>query len=266
MFKPSELHAFLERVGTRAKKSLSQNFLIDGNILNKIIAVSDLHPGEQVLEIGPGPGALTQKLLQTGADVFAVEKDRVLAQNLPVHPHLKVYEQDIQDFDLKDIRPKAKIIANLPYHLTSMILGRFAPRGDLFSKMVVMVQHEVALRMTAKAGTKDYSSLSVFLHFYGTPHYSFKVSRRSFSPAPKIDSAIVVIDLQEKEPPEGFFTFVKTAFHQKRKMITSSLGAYGKERVREALSLEGFDPEARPATLSVDNWLKLYQHLTIGGH
>lgn len=265
MFRPSELQAFLGQIGAQAKKSLSQNFLIDGNILNKIIAVSELQEGEQVLEIGPGPGALTSKLLEAGAHVVAVEKDRLFAAHLTPHPHLKVLAEDIRDFDIESLYQegkKAKIVANLPYHLTSLILGMFAPRGDIFSKLVVMVQHEVALRMCAQACTSDYSSLSVFLQYYGTPQYAFKVPRGCFSPAPKIDSAIVVIDLVHKRPPADFFPFVRQAFQQKRKMLTTSLKNFGKENVQEALRKMGVNVEARPSILDVRQWVVLYESLT----
>lgn len=265
MFRPSELHAFLDQIGARAKKSLSQNFLIDGNILNKIIALSALEEGERVLEIGPGPGALTQKLLAAGAHVIAVEKDHLFARHLPVNEHLKVFEEDIKDFDIESLKipgQKVKIVANLPYHLTSLILERFVPRGDLFSKLVVMVQHEVALRMTAKPGSPDYSSLSVFLHYYSEPRYGFKVSRHCFSPAPQVDSAIVELNLEEKSAPEGFFAFVRKAFQQKRKMLTTSLQSYGKENVQNALISLQIDKAARPSNLSISEWLALYQSLT----
>ncbi len=266
MFRPSELHSFLDSIGARAKKSLSQNFLIDGNILDKIIALSDLKEGENVLEIGPGPGALTQKLLLAGAHVTAVEKDALFAQHLPSHPHLKVLSQDIKDFDIDSLRlsgQKTKIVANLPYHLTAVILGMFIIHGDIFSKLVIMVQHEVALRMIAKPDTPDYSSLSVFLQYYSTPRYAFKVSRHCFSPAPKIDSAVVLLDLKERIAPEGFFPFVREAFQQKRKMLTTSLSAFGKDRVQGALISLGLEKEARPSVLSINQWISLYESLTL---
>jgi 16S rRNA (adenine1518-N6/adenine1519-N6)-dimethyltransferase len=263
MFRPSHLQSYLDEIGASAKKSLSQNFLIDGNILKKIIAVSALQPDDHVLEIGPGPGALTEQLLQAGAHVIAVEKDRLFAAHLPKHERLTVLEQDILDFDFGIINKRTKIIANLPYHLTSPIMGLFATRGELFSKMVIMVQHEVAIRMVARPGTPDYSSLSVFLQHYGKPSYAFKVSRRSFSPAPKVDSAIVVLDLEEKATPPDFFPFVRKGFQQKRKMLTSSLSEYGKEKVKEALASLGQKPDARPSLLSAEEWLKLYESLTL---
>ncbi len=266
MFRPSELHSFLESIGARAKKSLSQNFLIDGNILDKIIALSDLKEGESVLEIGPGPGALTQKLLLKGAHVTAVEKDTLFAQHLPAHLNLKVLNRDIKDFDPNSLYmpdQKTKIIANLPYHLTAVILGMFIIRGDIFSKLVIMVQNEVALRMVAQPSTPDYSSLSVFLQYYSTPRYAFKVSRHCFSPAPKIDSAVVVLDLKERITQKGLFSFVREAFQKKRKMLTTSLSAFGKERVQEALLCLGLEKEARPSTLSVNHWIALYESLTL---
>lgn len=259
MFRPSHLQAYLDQIGASAKKSLSQNFLIDGNILKKIVVAADLHEGDLVLEIGPGPGALTEQMLLAGAYVTAVEKDRLFAKYLAPHERLSLLEMDILDFDFSVVKGRTKIVANLPYHLTSPILEKFIPRADLFSSMTVMVQHEVAVRMCALPGSSDYSSLSVFLQYFGNPRYAFKVSRRSFSPAPKVDSAVVVIAMRETSTPPGFFPFVKKAFQQKRKMISSSLSSYNKDKIKCLLRDSGYSSEARPAELSAAAWLELYQ-------
>lgn len=255
--KPAELLQFLRTLGVEPKKGLSQNFLIDGNIVRKIVTTADIKKGDHVLEIGPGPGALTEELTLRGAHVFAVEKDHIFAQALKRFPHVEVYDADILTFDFSQLPTPLKVVSNLPYHLTAPILTLLAPRRDLFSSLTVMVQEEVARRMVARAKTSDYGSLTVFLNFYTQPLYGFKVSRRCFYPRPKIDSAIVKLDL--KTPPnvdeKSFFQFVHTAFQQRRKMVKSTLGS----EMGPLLEILGEDPQARPEELSLEVFLKLYQ-------
>lgn len=210
MHRPSDLHAFLSSLGIHPKKGLSQNFLIDGNILRKVSVLADIQPGDFVLEIGPGPGALTQILLENGAHVLAVEKDTILADALLRHQtadkRLEVVCADIMEFDIETELShrlkkgtKAKVVANLPYHITTPILSLLVKRTNLFSTLIVMVQEEVARRFVAKFNTSDYGSFSVFLQFYTEPSYGFKVGRNCFYPAPAVDSAVVRLDL--REPP-----------------------------------------------------------------
>ncbi len=274
IYKPSELRVFLDQLGIAPKKGLSQNFLIDGNIIRKIVAVSEVHPDDTILEVGPGPGSLTQALLDTGARVVAVEKDTVLAQALerlqtPAE-QLKVFCHDILTFPLHEEIPrfmreerKAKVIANLPYHLTTPILTQLSPLRELFTSLTVMVQEEVARRLTAQPGTSDYSSLTIFLRFYTHPHYAFTVSRNCFYPAPKVNSAVVVLKL--REPPltgkdvETFFELTRTAFEQRRKMLRASLkGLFPPQTIEKALEEIGQNPLARPETLSLEQFLQLH--------
>ena len=161
IYKPSELHRFLEQIGAAPKKRLSQNFLIDGNILKKMVAAAKVEAGDLVLEIGPGPGCLTEQLLGSGAYVIAVEKDPTFAtalQRLQQQGRLDIYEDDVMAFSFEEalqkrLKPgqKAKLIANLPYHLTTPLLARFVKHFSLFSSLVVMVQEEVARRFYCQA-------------------------------------------------------------------------------------------------------------------
>ncbi len=275
IYKPSELAQFLLGLGITPKKGMSQNFLIDGNIIRKIVSTAKVVPGDVVLEIGPGPGALTEALLDAGATVIAVEKDRVLAQalnRLESHGRLEIFNDDIQEFSVemalkRHLKPgqKAKVIANLPYHLTTPIVTRFVKMRDHFSKLVFMVQDEVARRYVSAPGTKEYGSITVFLHFYSHPHYAFKVTKNCFFPPPSIESAIIVLDLQE--PPfvsdeEQFFVMTRSAFEQRRKMLRSSLKeVYPSEKITEALAISKLDPETRPEKLSLENFIKLFEIL-----
>lgn len=267
IYKPSELREFLNGLGIFPKKGLSQNFLIDGNIIRKIVATADVQPNDIVLEIGPGPGSLTQALLEKGAYVVAVEKDEVLAtalQRLQTPScQLEVFCQDILDFPLQSLASKGKIkvIANLPYHLTTPILAQLVTHHEQFSSLTLMVQDEVARRFTASPGTKDYSSFTIFLKFYSDPVYAFHVSRNCFYPAPKVDSAVVRLDL--KAPPAGiqedFFRLTRTAFEHRRKMLRASLKSlFGSEQIEHSLALIGKNPLARPEDLSLNDFLELY--------
>lgn len=277
IYKPSELHQFLAELGVHPKKGLSQNFLIDGNILRKIASIAQISPGDVVMEVGPGPGSLTEELLNHGASVIAVEKDPVFANALS---RLKTGERrldiacgDILEFPvetaLKKLLPegkKAKVIANLPYHLTTPIIALFVEKRHLFSSLILMVQEEVARRFVAKPKTSEYSSFTVFLNFFSNPSYAFTVGRKCFYPSPKVDSAVVVLEL--KEPPhlanqEAFFVLTRTAFQQRRKMLRSSLKElYTSPRVEVALQEIGLPPTARPEELSLEEFLRLFKLLS----
>jgi 16S rRNA (adenine1518-N6/adenine1519-N6)-dimethyltransferase len=273
IYKPSELRLFLNQLGIAPKKGLSQNFLIDGNIVRKIVAAANVVPGDIVLEIGPGPGSLTQALLEAGAHVLAVEMDKVLAETLErlqtPEKSLHIFCQDILDFSLQENlvpllknNKKAKVIANLPYHLTTPILAMLIPHHQLFSSLTVMVQEEVGRRYTANPNTSEYSSFTIFLQFYSNPTYSFTVSRQCFYPVPKVDSAVVTLYL--KPPPldeaaaVNFFRITRTSFEHRRKMLRASLRSlYDPLVVTQALEKIGLNPLARPETLSLEDFLHL---------
>jgi 16S rRNA (adenine1518-N6/adenine1519-N6)-dimethyltransferase len=271
IYKPTELRQFLEGLGVHPKKSLSQNFLIDGNILKKIVSTAHVKPEDVVVEVGPGPGSLTEELLNSGAHVIAIEKDAIFAQALnrlkTDQNRLEVHCADILEFPLEEASKegKAKVIANLPYHLTTPIIAHFVEQRHLFSTLVLMVQEEVARRFTAKPKTAEYGSFTVFLNFYTKPSYAFTVSRQCFFPVPKVDSAVVVLEL--KEPPkvsdkEAFFILTRTAFKQRRKMLRSSLREIYQPKKIEACLIEiGQNPLARPEELSLEDFLKLFEKL-----
>lgn len=277
MYKPSELRLFLNELGITPRKGLSQNFLIDGNIIRKILKSSEVQENDIVLEVGSGPGSLTQALLESNAVVAAVEKDDALAhalQRFQVPPNdLKIFCEDILTFDLDaKLKPllkegqKAKLIANLPYHLTTPILAKMICRTDLFSSLTVMVQEEVARRMTAAPSSSEYSSLTVFLNFYSRPRYAFTVSRNCFYPIPKVDSAIVVLELHAppltQEKAVDFFKLTRTAFEHRRKMLRASLKSlYDPGHISQGLEAMGQNPLARPENLSLDEFLKLFHYL-----
>lgn len=279
LFQPSELLKFLESIGhLKPSKRLSQNFLIDGNILRKILLAAHLAPGDVVVEIGPGPGVLTEALLTQGAYVLAIEKDPLFARALtrlqPTGTTLYVFEEDILHVSLSDLLKthltpdkKAKVISNLPYHLTSPIFGQILPLSDLIDIVIVMVQKEVADRIVAHQGSNNYSSFSLFTQFYSTPTLLFPVSPHCFYPKPKVTSAVVECKLHPPPPDidaPAFFAFVKRVFSMRRKMLTTSLkGIVEPQALHQILHALDVNPKARPEELSLDTLLALFRQLTL---
>lgn len=267
-YRPSDLRAFLDDLGVKPKKRLSQNFLIDGNIVRKIAQFAGVKKGDCIVEIGPGPGALTEHLLQIGAQVAAIEKDETFAKALdrfqPPDQRLSVIAADVLDVSVdKCFQKKGKIVANLPYHLTTPILAKLVPLNHAFESITVMVQKEVAERFIARPRSKEYSSFTLFLEFYSKPEYGFTVEPTCFYPRPKVQSAVV--KLQLKKPPsvssvDQFFKVTRTAFQKRRKMMRASLKElYGAEAVTSALESAGIDPEARPEELSLGDFLRFFE-------
>jgi len=187
----SELRALLESQGFAPRKSFSQNFLVDRNIIQKIVDCAAIEPGDSVLEIGPGAGALTYELLKRGAKVFAIEIDRGLAKLLQENSPegLTVICDDALNVDLSPIMDHGpiKVVANLPYHITSALLAKLLPLKQVVS-LTVMVQKEVADRMSTLPGSKEYGRLSLMCTFYAELKSQFKVGKHAFHPKPNVDS------------------------------------------------------------------------------
>ena len=256
----SELILFLKSIDASPKKSLSQNFLIDANIVEKIVELAQVEPNEQILEIGPGPGTLTKALLKRGARVTAVELDRNFAQNLSrlQNGNLTVVQGDFLKFSTESLAKNIKVVANLPYHITTPILEKLF--ASSFSSITIMVQKEVATRMMAIPGTKDFSSLSLFVQFHSTINNHFNVPAPCFYPKPNVDSTVIRLDaapIPETDP----FHLVHPAFQKRRKMITSSLN-YPKDLIRSALVEIGARPDARPEMLNLNEWIQLTKRLS----
>ncbi len=268
-FRPSELQEYLRSIGARPAKGMSQNFLIDGNILNKIVALADVKEDDLVVEIGPGPGALTERLLETGCHVFAIEKDPVFARALATldHPRLTVVTADVLAFEMssKTFGRKAKVVANLPYNITTPILHKLLPLQDLFSSATVMVQEEVARRLCFDCAIKDYVAFTLFLHYYSKPRYGFMVSPHCFFPAPRVHSAVIRLDLEKRfsvSDEVHFFELVNASFAQRRKMIKATLKPWiDSATVENALITIHKAPTARPEELSLQEWVRLFSVL-----
>jgi 16S rRNA (adenine1518-N6/adenine1519-N6)-dimethyltransferase len=277
---PLAVRRQLRDEGLRARHSLSQNFLADPDVLQSILDLAAPQPGLRILEVGPGLGILTGGLLDGGASVTAVELDRRLASMLArtqsdaiERGALRLVAGDILDQQIAALmEPPYQVVANVPYHITSPILHRFLgapPRPD---RLVLMVQREVAERISAAPG--DMSYLSVFVQYHATVRIAFGVPRNAFEPAPDVESAVVEIkpvDPSGKNPrlappdEDELWRLVQAGFRERRKklhnVISRQLTLPG-STVQAALDAAAIDGNRRPQTLSVDEWLALRVALT----
>lgn len=253
----------------RTKKKLGQNFLVDETIVNKIAAAADLSPGETVLEVGPGIGTLTQSLAETGANVIAVEIDRgllpILDKTLDGYENVRIINKDILQLDITEAvgNQTFKVVANLPYYITTPIIFALLEQNLPIERLVIMVQKEVAERMTAKPGGKEYGALSVAIQYYTEPKLAFTVPATAFIPSPNVESAVVVCKLREKPPVDVdeklFFRVVKAAFSVRRKMLNNALKNMGisSEEVAAWLERAQIDGKRRGETLSQSEFGRL---------
>lgn len=239
-----------------AKKSLGQNFLLDMNIARKI--VDALEPGHQdrVLEIGPGKGVLTTLLAGKAGWVLAVEKDSSLAFGLDRHPRIQAINMDALQLDWSRLNywPGLKIIGNLPYNIAQVLLWDLAAGCRNFDRAVVMVQKEVAYRITASPGGKEYGTLSAWLQSFAVLRVLFNVSPAVFRPRPRVDSAVLELRPLPVDKiyfaPEYLARVVRIMFQNRRKQLGNILKTYWNDRKKIALEQCGLDPRARPEQLS----------------
>lgn len=273
---PAGVRATLRAAGLRAHHGLSQNFLADPEVLEAILAEADPRPGRRILEVGPGLGLLTGGLLEAGAAVTAVELDRGLAAFLRdrfVEPMaagaLRLVEGDALDQDLVGlVEPPYDVVANLPYHITSPILHALLGRAPRPRRLVLMVQAEVAERIAAPPGAMSY--LSVFVQYHARVRIAFGVPAGAFEPEPAVNSAVIVVepyDADDRLDPateDELWRLVQAAFRERRKMIHNVLARQlplDAARVTAALSAVGINPDRRPQTLAVGEWLALREVL-----
>ena len=248
------------------KKSLGQHWLKDPEILADIAEAAELTGDDVVLEIGPGLGTLTSRLLARANSVTAVEFDADLARKLPGQfpgKKLTVVNQDILKFDLNQLPKNYKVVANVPYYITSKIVEKLMTAENKPSIAVLLVQKEVAERIAAEAG--NMSILSVSVQIFAEAELDIEVPRQFFTPPPKVDSQVVVLRTRNNplitpEDQRGFFRIVKAGFSAKRKKLRSSLsGGLGidKSAVEELLKNAGISPDARAEDLAIEDWKRL---------
>jgi len=274
---PLAVRRQLRGEGLRARHSLSQNFLADPDVLQAILDLAAPEPGRRILEVGPGLGILTGGLLDGGATVTAVELDRRLADRLArtqaeaiERGALRLIADDILDQKIAELMvPPYDVVANVPYHITSPILHRFLGAPPRPERLVLMLQREVAERISAVPG--DMSYLSVFVQYHAAVRIAFVVPREAFEPAPAVESAVAVVEIRPHDPSgarprlsaadeDNLWRLVQAGFRERRKKLHNVLSRQllkSAVEVVQALDAVSIDGDRRPQTLSVDEWLAL---------
>lgn len=277
---PKKTFQILKKYGFTFKKSLGQNFLIDSNILTRIVNGAEIDENTGVIEIGPGIGSLTEALAKSAQKVVSFEIDGrllpILAETLADYNNIEIINQDILKANVDEIIKekfadckKVMVVANLPYYITTPILTHLLENTTLIDGYVVMMQKEVANRLSAKVGTKDYNSLTILLNYYTNVEYLFTVPKKVFVPAPNVESAVVkIMTKKEKDvdiDTETFFDFVRTCFVQRRKTLMNNLiaanGKDKKELLLECCENAGIDPSRRSETLTIEEFNNLHKQL-----
>lgn len=276
---PIRTKEILKKHGFSLKKSLGQNFIIDSNILTKIVHTAELNKQTNVVEVGPGIGALTEYLARASKEVVAFEIDErllpVLADTLSPYDNVTIINKDVLQANLKetlsekiDLTEPLMVVANLPYYITTPIIMYFLESAIRIDALVIMMQKEVAERVTSAPGSKAYGSLSIAVQYYMDAEISFIVPKTVFVPQPNVDSAIIKLTRRETPAVEVidekvFFEVTRAAFVQRRKTLWNNLiGRYGKndlvkEKLIEALDYAEIDPKRRGETLSLVEFGKL---------
>lgn len=258
-----------------AKKSLGQNFLVDQNYIRKIIAAADPQPTDTIIEIGPGRGAITELLTKSGAHIIAIELDRDLAPQLAErfknNSNFTIIEADATEIDFTDLtrnrkpetrNEKAKVVANLPYYISTAILQHLAAQRDCFDSLVLMFQKEVVDRISAAPGDSERGFLTVIAELAFTVERLFDVPPNAFRPAPKVTSTVARFTPKPRliENENDFRDLISNAFSQKRKTILNNLKARY-PNVRETLERSGIDASRRAESLSMEEWIGLFRSL-----
>lgn len=277
--------AIMEKYGIHTKKGFGQNFLTDLNVLKNIVAAAEISKDDNVIEIGPGIGALTEQLAQAAGEVVALEIDQdlipVLAEVLAPYDNVTVLNQDVLQANLPELIKERfadpskpiKVVANLPYYITSPILMNLLATPVKWAAICVMMQKEVAQRLTAQPGTKQYGALTLAIEYQMTAVIAFNVSRHVFVPAPNVDSAIVV--LKPRTIPlavqpfnkQKLFGFIRGCFAHRRKSLWNNLQATigkqpaVKEKMQQILTALAISPQTRPERLTLAQFIELANSL-----
>ncbi|HHZ13469.1 MAG: 16S rRNA (adenine(1518)-N(6)/adenine(1519)-N(6))-dimethyltransferase RsmA [Caldicoprobacterales bacterium] len=278
---PKVIRDILERHNFRFSKSLGQNFLADRNIIEKIIDGAGVTGEDLVLEVGPGIGTLTKELVARAKKVVAIEIDKglfpILEETLGTPSNLTLIHGDILKLDLKELTEREfgshefKVVANLPYYITTPIIMRFLEEGLPFSSITVMIQREVAQRMAAGPGDKEYGSLSVAVQYYTKPGILCSVPASVFIPRPKVDSTVVILEKRDRPEVEVydrelFFRVVRGAFAKRRKILlnnltTGELKEWDREMMLNILNISGIDPQRRGETLTIEEFARISNNM-----
>jgi len=271
MSQTESISKLLKRYGLKPQKGLGQNFLADPASLRKIIDAAGIQPDDTVLEIGPGLGSLTQLLAKSAARVVAVELDSklvtALEEILQPYSNVELLRADILEVNLNEIlsEPGYLVVANIPYYITSALLRQLLETQYPPARLVLTIQKEVAERICSEAG--DLSLLALSVQVYGKPSITAAIPAGAFYPAPKVDSAVVRVDIYpepviQREKLDTFFTLTKAGFSQKRKTLSNALSGgmhWEKDFTVNLLIKSGIDPKRRAQTLTLSEWKHLVE-------
>jgi len=273
LFNPDHLQHLCQKYGLRPSKQYGQNFLLNEEVVTKMIEVGEINKKDTVVEVGPGFGVLTIPLCEHAGKVMAYEIEKKIVpyweERAKEYKNLEIVWGNIL-YNKELIFKKYKVIANLPYQITSAVLRFFMEQKNKPESMVLMVQKEVGERICAKPG--DMSVLSLSVQFYGEPEISAFVSKKDFFPEPKVDSAVIKIRIKNKAglpkvDEKMFFGFVRAGFVNRRKLLTKNLKNYlgkkNKEKIDKAFEKMGFSNNIRAQELSVDEWIKLFSTINL---
>ena len=277
---PKKIKEIMSRHGFKISKSLGQNFLIDRNILERIIKIAGITKEDCIIEIGPGIGNLTQYIAEAAKFVVAVEIDKalipILKDTLKDYSNIEIINEDILKIDLHKLigdrfqNQKIKVVANLPYYVTTPIIMKFLEERVPVESLTVMVQKEVARRIQAEPGTKDYGSLSIAAQYYSEPNILLNVPPSVFIPQPNVESAVIKLEILKEpkvyvEKEDLFFTLVRDAFGKRRKTILNALNTgnlkLDKNLLKEILYESNIDENRRGETLSIEEYALLSNNL-----
>ncbi|CAK9875183.1 unnamed protein product [Sphagnum jensenii] len=286
-----DIHSTLRALQSRnrqPKRWLGQHYMVNEQVNSAMVQLVGIQPGDLILEIGPGTGSLTKFLVEAGAHIIAVEKDQdmaaLVAERFAHTDQVEVVHEDFvkwsvssqinealeQRYRASTTLKRAKVIANLPFNITTQVVKKLLPLGNTFSHVVLLLQDEAAIRLVdASPDCNEYRPISLLVNFFSVPEYRFSVGRDSFFPQPRVDAGVVSFALKrtsEYPPvasPKAFFTLVNSAFTRKRKMLRNSLQhLHSSESVQSALSSVGLPETSRPDELTLDQFVALHNALT----
>lgn len=273
-YSPKKMNELLEKNDFSFKKKFGQNFIVDENIIYNIVKKSEVDKDTLVIEIGPGAGSLTTKLAEFAKNVLCYEIDEtlkdILAENLSDYDNVEVIYEDFLKADVNnDIKKynykKLYIVANLPYYITTPIITSVIEKNVDVDKMVVMVQKEVGDRFKANVGTKDYSSLSVYLNYYFDVKKLMDISKNIFIPKPNVDSIVVEFTKKEQryelKNKDLFFKLIRDSFTQKRKTIKNNLKNYDLNKIEEVLKKYNQDLSTRAEQITIETFVDIANNL-----
>lgn len=261
------------RTPHRPVKSLGQNFLVDPRVQERIVASCALNENDDVLEIGPGKGAITALIIPRVKRLTAIDKDHALAALLKEcyahEPKIDIIDGDFLKLDMGGMPDDLIIVGNIPYYISTPIIERVLEYRHKIRRAFLMVQLEFAQRLAAKAGEREYGSLSCFIQYYADVKLLFKISPGSFYPAPKVHSAFIRLDIKRTLDPvaideKRLFMLIQRSFMQRRKTIANALkGLVEQADLIEILKRSGIEPSARPETITLSNYIKLSNELVL---